>query len=118
MLHEPKDFDLYHNFRCEANQEFKHKTARNVCRKFGKTSDGTAFSQVPVNLTMWEVFMNPCVWAVVHLSEDGVQFQRMLRYTEMEAIKTMFTNVQKQIPVLQEEEFIGLGDQWGWDDNP
>ena len=97
MTHEPKDFDLYHNPSCEADQEFKHKTARNVYRKFGKTSDGTAFSQVPVNLTMWEVFMNSCVLAVVHLSEDEVQFQHVLRYMEMEVIGTMFINVRMTI---------------------
>ena len=82
MTQKPKGLALYHD-PSEANQEFKLQTTRNDCGNFVKNSDGITFTRFPVNQTMCGVFMNSCMWAVVHLSIDGVQFQRVLRNTEV-----------------------------------
>ena len=61
----------------EAEEDLKEEVSKNVRLKFGKMRD--QLNTFPVNQAVWGIFMNRCMWAVLHFSKDDEELRRILK---------------------------------------
>ena len=83
---------------------------RNVFQKLDVLQHSLDTRQFRENQAVLGMCMNSCVWASVHLSKDGDQFQGVLRNMDVGSIQNVFTTVRHEVLNLQEGELIGLQD--------
>ena len=78
-----------------------------VARRRAKTQDAQEFApqidvldiclrQFPVNESVWRRYVNSCMWAAVHLSKDGDQFQRVFLNMDVESIQKVLIHHSAQ----------------------
>ena len=79
MIYQPKK---------SAEQALEEKVLNNVILKFGKMRN--SFMTFPVNPAVWSIFMNHCMWAVLHLSKDDEELRKI--QTIIETVRAQFYN--------------------------
>ena len=79
----------------EAEEALKEAVFQNVSLKVGKMRNH--LMTFPVNQAVWCIFLNQCMWAVLHLSKDDEELRRILKIHEVREIQTIIETVQAQL---------------------